>query len=94
MFVIECFPNSESLDCVNYCNMIYPQAIEGMKGIHKAGVVHEDIYARNMMLIRGEPDRLVWIDFDIAMTFDEAGPEELALHNHKSILWRRLGICW
>ncbi|EIT75419.1 hypothetical protein AO1008_08278 [Aspergillus oryzae 100-8] len=63
--LLEYLPNAESLNCVNYSDTLYPQAIEGMKEIHKAGVHHQDIYPRNILLVRGNPDRLVWSDFDV-----------------------------
>jgi len=55
-----------------------------MRKIHKAGVLHEDIYPSNLLLVRGDinddgancDDRLVWIDFDVATTFPELGPEQ------------------
>ncbi|KAL4913046.1 hypothetical protein BDW62DRAFT_214558 [Aspergillus aurantiobrunneus] len=37
-------PNAESLNCVNYSESLFPQAIEGRKEIHQACVAHEDIY--------------------------------------------------
>ncbi|KAB8274581.1 hypothetical protein BDV30DRAFT_225746 [Aspergillus minisclerotigenes] len=76
--LLEYLPNAESLNCVNYSDTLYPQAIEGMKEIHKAGVHHRDIYPRNILLVRGNPDRLVWSDFDVATTFTDLGPEEQA----------------
>ncbi|KAK6812610.1 hypothetical protein RU639_011582 [Aspergillus parasiticus] len=59
--LLEYLPNAESLNCVNYSDTLYSQAIEGMKEIHKAGVHHQDIYPRNILLVRGNPDRLVWM---------------------------------
>jgi serine/threonine protein kinase len=66
--LLEYLPNAESLNCVNYVDTLYPQAIKGMKEIHRAGVHHRDVYPRNLLLVRGNPDRLVWIDFDVATT--------------------------
>ncbi|PYH77437.1 serine/threonine protein kinase [Aspergillus uvarum CBS 121591] len=66
--LLEYFPNTESLNC----------AIEGMHEIHKAGINHQDIYPKNLPLVHGNPDRLVWIDFDVATNFTDFGPEQLA----------------
>ena len=76
--LLEYLPDTEGLNCVNYSDELYPQAIEGMKEIHRAGVHHQDIYPKNILLVHGHPDRLVWIDFDVATTFTEFGPEQLA----------------
>jgi Lipopolysaccharide kinase (Kdo/WaaP) family len=40
-----------------------------LREIHNAKVLHHDPYPRNMMVVPGEPDRVLWIDFDRAQTF-------------------------
>lgn len=45
---LEYLPNTESLTCVEYSDALYPQAIEGMQEIHRAGVHHQDIYPKNL----------------------------------------------
>ncbi|KAJ9481908.1 hypothetical protein VN97_g11543 [Penicillium thymicola] len=62
-----------------------------MKEIHKAGVHHQDIYPGNILLVRGNPDRLVWIDFDIATTFTDPKPEQLALSDYEIELVKGFG---
>lgn len=89
--LLEFLPNTEKLNCVNCSETLYPQAIDGMKQIHKAGVFHEDIYPRNMLIVRGTPDRLVWIDFDVATTFTELGPKQQAHCDHEIDLIKGLG---
>ncbi|KAJ5177864.1 uncharacterized protein N7500_000563, partial [Penicillium coprophilum] len=89
--ILEYLPNAESLNCVNYSDTLYPQAIEGMKEIHRAGVHHRDIYPKNLLLVRGTPDRLVWIDFDVATTFTNLGPEELDLCEYEIALVKGFG---
>ena len=42
--------------------------------IHDAKVLHDDVYPRNMMVVPGQPDRILWIDFDSAQTFPENEP--------------------
>ncbi|XRM48738.1 hypothetical protein ABZX51_011652 [Aspergillus tubingensis] len=86
---LEYFPDVENLNCVNYSDALYPQAIEGMHEIHRAGVHHHDIYPKNLLLVRGEKknlDRLVWNDFDVATTFTDFGPEQLARCDHEIAL--------
>ncbi|KAB8204238.1 Lipopolysaccharide kinase Kdo/WaaP family protein [Aspergillus parasiticus SU-1] len=89
--LLEYLPNAESLNCVNYSDTLYSQATEGIKEIHKAGVHHQDIYPRNILLVRGNPDRLVWTDFDVATTFTDLGPEEQAGCEHEIALVKGLG---
>lgn len=87
----EYLPNAESINCINYTDALYPQAIEGMKEIHRAGVYRKDIYPRNILLVRRDPDRLVWIDFDVATTFTDFGPEELARCDYEIALAKGFG---
>ncbi|KAE8150944.1 hypothetical protein BDV25DRAFT_153557, partial [Aspergillus avenaceus] len=75
--ILEYLPAAESLNCVNYSEALYNMAIEGMKRIHHARIHHRDIYPRNILLVtEGRERRLVWVDFDVATTFDSVGPEE------------------
>ncbi|KAL3468845.1 serine/threonine protein kinase [Aspergillus californicus] len=89
--LLEYLPNAEPLNCVNYSVALYPQAIERLKEIHRAGVLHRDLYPRNLLLVRGNPDRLVWIDFDVATTFTDFSPEQLARCDHEIALVTDLG---
>ena len=90
--LLEYLPNAEQLNCVNYSDALYPQVIEGMREIHRVGVHHRDIYPRNMLLVRGNPYRMVWIDFDVAATtFTDFGPEQLAYCQHEIELIQGLG---
>ncbi|KAJ5108496.1 hypothetical protein N7456_005171 [Penicillium angulare] len=81
--LLEYLPNSEDLNCVNFSDTLFPQAIEGMQAIHRAGIHHQDTYPRNILLVRGSPDKLVWIDFDVATTFNDPGPEQQARCDHE-----------
>lgn len=89
--LLEYLPDAEALNCVNYSDELYPQAIEGMKEIHRAGVHHQDIYPKNILVVHGNPDRLVWIDFDVATTFTEFGPEQLARCDYEIALVKGFG---
>ncbi|OJD12573.1 hypothetical protein AJ78_06851 [Emergomyces pasteurianus Ep9510] len=44
--------------------------IDGMNAIHEALVEHGDVYPRNMMIVEGDPERAIWIDFDRAQRFN------------------------
>lgn len=43
--------------------------MEGIGEIHYALIHHRDIYPRDILLVPGDPERVVWIDFDVAVTF-------------------------
>ncbi|RAH80108.1 serine/threonine protein kinase [Aspergillus japonicus CBS 114.51] len=88
--LLEYFPYAESLNCVDYSDAHLPQAIEGMHEIHRAGVHHQDIYPKNLLLVRGNPGRLVWIDFDVATTFTDFGPKQLARCDYEIALVKGL----
>ncbi|KAH8435124.1 uncharacterized protein LDX57_012753 [Aspergillus melleus] len=47
--------------------------VAGIRQIHKAFVRHRDPKPRNMMVVKDTPDRVVWLDFDRAETYDEEG---------------------
>lgn len=67
--IFEYLPNAESLNCVNYSKQRFQMVIDGLKEIHKAFIHHHDIYPRNMLLVPGSPERMLWVDFDVAITF-------------------------
>ncbi|KAL4772073.1 hypothetical protein BDW60DRAFT_216777 [Aspergillus nidulans var. acristatus] len=71
--ILEYLANAESLNCVNYSEDRYSDAIDGIKAIHAAFVLHQDIYPKNILIT---PDRMVWMDFDVATTFSEMGTFE------------------
>jgi tRNA A-37 threonylcarbamoyl transferase component Bud32 len=50
----------ENVKLETACNLL-----KGLYKIHKAGVLHYDLYARNMMVTPGG-GRAVWIDFSCA----------------------------
>jgi hypothetical protein len=39
--------------------------------IHDAKIYYGDAYPRNMMVVSGKPDRVLWIDFNSAQTLPE-----------------------
>lgn len=81
--LLEYLPNAGSLNYVNFSDSLFPKAIEGMREIHKAGVHHRDIHPKSILLVRGDPDRLVWIDFDVATTFSNVDPGQIARSGHE-----------
>lgn len=91
--LLEYLPNTKRLNCVNYSDTLYAQAIKGIEEIHRAGVHHRDIYPRNILLdlASGSPDKLIWIYFDVATIFTDFGPEQLAQCDYEIALVRGLG---
>ena len=76
---------------MKYSDELYSQAIQDMKEIHRAGVHHQHIYPKNLLLVHGNPDRLVWIDFDVATTFTELSPEQLTRCDYEIALVKGFG---
>jgi hypothetical protein len=67
--LLEYIPNMRRLDAGNYTKMRMENFIKGLDEIHKALVEHSDPHPRNMMVVEGDPERAIWIDFDRAQTF-------------------------
>lgn len=44
--------------------------IHGIQEIHKALIYHSDVKPRNMMIIKNDPGKVIWLDFDRAQTYD------------------------
>jgi len=68
--LLEYIPNMQMLYWTNYTKKRMDNFIKGLQKIHEALVEHSDVYPRNMMIVEGDPERAIWIDFDRAQTFD------------------------
>ncbi|KKZ64658.1 hypothetical protein EMCG_09421 [[Emmonsia] crescens] len=70
---LEYIPNMEMINIHNYTEVRMNNLLLGIREIHKAGVEHNDIRSRNMLIVKDDPnpDRVVWIDFNRANTYDE-----------------------
>lgn len=68
--LLEYLQDTEELNCVNYSDDCLQAAIVGLRRIHSALIHHRDIYPKNILIMRGHPARVVWIDFDVAVTFN------------------------
>ncbi|KNG90132.1 hypothetical protein ANOM_002064 [Aspergillus nomiae NRRL 13137] len=87
--LLEYLPNAERLNCVNYSEALFQYAVDGIKEIHSALVHHHDIYPKNMLVVSGS--RIVWIDFDVAMTFDDMGSREKEYCKYEADLVENFG---
>ncbi|PYI02013.1 hypothetical protein BO78DRAFT_400853 [Aspergillus sclerotiicarbonarius CBS 121057] len=68
---LECIPNLEMINLHNYTPQRMKTFILGIQEIHKAFVLHDDPKPRNMMVVKDDPERVIWMDFDRAKTYDE-----------------------
>lgn len=67
--LLEYLQDTEELNCVNYSDGCLQAAIVGLRAIHSALIHHRDVYPKNIIIARGNKGRVVWIDFDVAVTF-------------------------
>ncbi|KAK9236648.1 hypothetical protein V1525DRAFT_406436 [Lipomyces kononenkoae] len=89
--LLEYLPDAEELNCLNYSDDRLRHAMDGIKQIHGAHVHHQDIYPRNILIVPGDPERVVWIDFDVATTFTSMGPREKAYCEYENELVASFG---
>lgn len=69
---LEYIPNMEMITLNNYTQQRMDNLIAGIREIHKALVLHGDLKPRNMMVVKDDPERVIWIDFNRAQTYEEA----------------------
>ncbi|ODH20941.1 hypothetical protein ACO22_05765 [Paracoccidioides brasiliensis] len=67
---LEYIPNLEMIQLHNYTQKRMDNFLRGIQEIHGAGVRHRDPKHRNMMVVNGDSERVVWIDFDRAETYN------------------------
>ncbi|KAK2831927.1 hypothetical protein FQN49_007026 [Arthroderma sp. PD_2] len=65
---LEYIPGMKELHWSDYTPERMENFVKGLNEIHKALVVHADVRPRNMMVLEGEPKRVLWIDFDRSQT--------------------------
>ncbi|KAL4778626.1 hypothetical protein BJX76DRAFT_342755 [Aspergillus varians] len=75
---LEYIPNMETIHLGNFTPQRAEKLVQGIREIHKALVLHKDPKPRNMILAtdpnegeRSMEERILWIDFDRAETYDE-----------------------
>lgn len=60
------------MNYLKYSKERMDMAIEGIHQIHELALVHHlDTYTRNILLVPGPPERVLWTDFDIAVSFKD-----------------------
>ncbi|KAH8812865.1 hypothetical protein F5884DRAFT_856159 [Xylogone sp. PMI_703] len=68
--ILEYIQDAKILNDDNYTIRRKENFLSGIKEIHNVLIEHSDIATRNMMVVDGDPERAVWIDFDRAQTFE------------------------
>lgn len=68
--ILEYIPGMRTFWIDNYSRKRAEGFIRLIQEIHKAGVVHDDVYPRNMIVFDEDPERVMWIDFDRAQADD------------------------
>jgi tRNA A-37 threonylcarbamoyl transferase component Bud32 len=68
---LEYIPNLEMINLHNCTQKRLDSLVRHIQEIHKASIRHRDPKPRNMMIIKDDPGRVVWIDFDRAETYDK-----------------------
>lgn len=73
---LEYIPNMEMIVWENYTPERGEAMIRGIDYIHNALVLHGDGYPRNIVVFKDDPERVLWLDFDRAETYDVASITE------------------
>ncbi|KAI9934712.1 hypothetical protein ASPWEDRAFT_31074 [Aspergillus wentii DTO 134E9] len=71
--LIEYVPGMRELDMATYTKGRWAVALDILKMIHQAGVVHEDATDSHNVMVCPESERVLWIDFDRARTVELKG---------------------
>jgi hypothetical protein len=69
--LIEYIFGAEQLSRTNYTRQRMNKFMEYLEEIHRALVLHDDIYPRNMWIFPDSVDRVMWLDFNRAQTYKE-----------------------
>jgi hypothetical protein len=70
--LLEYLPGASSINYLSYSEERMNIAIRGMQQIHEVALVeHLDTYTKHILIVPGPPERVMWIDFDIAISFKD-----------------------
>lgn len=72
--LIEYIADMQQIGLDNFSENRLKKLRQILDDLHRARVLHGDPMPRNMMIVPGEPDRVLWVDFDSAQTFPEEEP--------------------
>ncbi|OJD24729.1 hypothetical protein ACJ73_03908 [Blastomyces percursus] len=67
--LIEYLPKPLVMNCVTYTKERMRKAVIGIQQVHLALVEHNDPYPKNILIVPGDLERVVWVDFDVAIVY-------------------------
>ncbi len=67
--LIEYIPDLREIDLTTYSKDRMVKVVSILRDIHNVGIRHGDPYPRNIMVAGKDQNRVVWIDFDRAVTY-------------------------
>ncbi|PGH31336.1 hypothetical protein GX50_05875 [[Emmonsia] crescens] len=67
--LIEYLPNPLPMNSDTYSKKRFEKVNIGIQQIHLALIEHNDPYPKNVLIVPGDPERVVWIDFDVAIVY-------------------------
>lgn len=70
--LMEYLPDPLPMNCVTYTEERMAKAVKGIQQIHSALIDHNDPYPKNIQIVPGDPERVMWIDFDVAITYPDS----------------------
>jgi hypothetical protein len=71
VILIEYLPNPVPMNCVTYSKERFEKVNIGIQQIHLALIEHNDPYPKNVLIVLGDSERIVWIDFDVAIVYPD-----------------------
>lgn len=94
--LLEYLPILHRIDLTNFSEKYPIQFSEILSGIHSLGILHDDPYPRNMVIVKGEnggDGRAMWIDFDSSMTIplDKMGEWEQYRFDEEKLIVQQFG---
>jgi hypothetical protein len=80
--LLEYLPGAFSMNYSKYSEERMSIATKAIQQIHEVALIlHLDTYTRNILIVPGPPERVMWIDFDIAVSFKDRS--ELTAKDHE-----------
>ncbi|RMJ22989.1 hypothetical protein PHISP_06129 [Aspergillus sp. HF37] len=69
--LLEYLPNLLPMNCVTYTEERMAKAIDGIRQVHLALIKHNDPYPKNIVIVPSDPERVMWIDFDVVIIYPD-----------------------
>lgn len=66
-------PHPLLMNCLTHTEERMAKAVDGIRQVHLALFERNDSYPKNIVIVPpGNPERVVWIDFDVAITYPDS----------------------